>query len=408
MNEKFLNTSAVAKILGVGTDRVAKYVRDGKLTPATRTMGTYRNGMGFHPEDIERFRQERAEVERGHVTPLRATKSEKQEAYEAGLSKGLEETFGKLLDDHVRKPDWSVEGSLPKSSPGTPVLFLSDLHAGEVVEPEQVNGKNAYGWELLEKRLETVVSTMVELLTVHLAKPDYDGLVVVLGGDMVSGDIHEELKETNEYRDLADGKIKHATSVIQITRPLAAVIVGHLLKLADIFGHVYIVGTPGNHGRLDKKPRAKGYVATNADYHTYMLIQDRLSHDPRFTFNFPLSRDVRFDVAGRRFLLTHGDQFRGGDGMIGPIGPIMRGDVKKRQNAMLGLADEQMYDTLLCGHFHTTIMLPSLVVNGSLKGLDEYAAGINVRQERPAQMLFTVHPKHGITWYLPINARPYL
>jgi HSP20 family molecular chaperone IbpA len=91
MNEKFLNTSAVAKILGVGTDRVAKYVRDGKLTPATRTMGTYRNGMGFHPEDIERFRQERAEVERGHVTPLRATKSEKQEAYEAGLSKGLDE-----------------------------------------------------------------------------------------------------------------------------------------------------------------------------------------------------------------------------------------------------------------------------------------------------------------------------
>ena len=176
-----------------------------------------------------------------------------------------------------------------------------------------------------------------------------------------------------------------------------------------MFGKVSLVGIPGNHGRMHRKPRAKGYVATNADYHTYRQITRILKDDPRFPeFNFPLSRDVRFDVAGRRFLLTHGDQFRGGDGMIGPVGPIMRGDVKKRTNAALGLAEDQEYDTMLCGHFHTTIMLPSLMVNGSLKGLDEYAMGLNVRQEHPAQLLFTVHPKHGITWYVPIHAYPYI
>ena len=317
----------------------------------------------------------------------------RREGYEAGLAH-VEKAF--KMPREVRVPSWSKTGSLPKSSPGTPVLFISDIHAGEVVDPAEVMGKNIYNWAVMEKRFETVFSTAVELLTKHLALPKYDGMVVPLGGDLVSGEIHEELSETNE---------KH---VLECSFDLADLLAGHLKRLADIFGHVFVPGIPGNHGRMHRKPRAKGYVATNADYHTYRQIARILKGDNRFEFNFPLSRDVRFDVAGHRFLLTHGDQFRGGDGMIGPIGPIMRGDVKKRANAALGLAEDQEYDTMMCGHFHTTIMLPSLIVNGSLKGLDEYAMGLNVRQEHPSQMLFTVHPKHGITWYIPIHAYPFV
>ena len=318
-------------------------------------------------------------------------------AHAAGYQAGLEQVERAFtMPRAIVKPSWSRDGSMPKSSPGTPVLFLSDIHAGEVVLPAEVMGKNAYNWGIMVKRFDTVFSTAVELLTKHLALPKYDGIVIPLGGDLVSGEIHEELTETNE---------KH---VLECTFDLADLLAGHFKQMADVFGHVFIPGIPGNHGRMHRKPRAKGYVATNADYHTYRQIARLLKGDDRFTFNFPLSRDVRFDVAGRRFLLTHGDQFRGGDGMIGPIGPIMRGDVKKRTNAALGLAEKQEYDTMMCGHFHTTIMLPSLIVNGSLKGLDEYAMGINVRQERPSQMLFTVHPKHGVTWYIPIHAYPYL
>ena len=316
----------------------------------------------------------------------------RSEGYQAGLAE-VERAF--VMPRLVRTPSWSTDGSLPRSSPGTPVLFLSDIHAGEVVKAEEVLGKNRYDWSLMEARLETVFGTATELLTKHLALPQYDGAVVVLGGDMVSGEIHDELTETNEK------------PVLDCTFDLSALLAGHLKQWADVFGHVYVVGVAGNHGRLSYKPRAKGYTITNADYHTYRQVARLLAGDERFEFNFPLARDVRFDVAGRRFLLTHGDQFRGGDGMIGPIGPIMRGDVKKRTNAALGLAAQQEYDTLLCGHFHSTIMLPSLIVNGSLKGLDEYAMGINVRQEHPSQTLFTVHRKHGITWYVPVNAYPY-
>ena len=41
---------------------------------------------------------------------------------------------------------------------------------------------------------------------------------------------------------------------------------------------------------------------------------------------------------------ANGDQFRGGDGMVGALGPILRGDHKKRsRNGQIGLE----YDTML-------------------------------------------------------------
>lgn len=56
---------------------------------------------------------------------------------------------------------------------------------------------------------------------------------------------------------------------------------------------------------------------------------------------------------------------------IRALGPIIRGDHKKRsRNSQIDLG----YDTLLLGHWHQLIMLQRLIVNGSLKGYDEYAA----------------------------------
>ncbi len=326
----------------------------------------------------------------------KATKSETEEAYQAGREQALKEAERSFSKRRViASPRWSKKGSLSSSSPGTPLLFLSDIHAGEVVVAEEMDGYNEFNWSIMVRRLDTVFSTAAELLTVHLAKPDYDGIVVALGGDMVTGDIHEELTQTNDK------------PLLECTFDLSCLLAGHLAKLADVFGKVHVIGVPGNHGRMTKKPQSKGYVRTNADYHTYKQIQRMLEKDPRFTFLFPLSPDLRFDLAGRRFLLTHGDQFRGGDGIIGPLGPIMRGAYKKAANANRRGGDWP-FDTMMCGHFHTTLMLPNLIVNGSLKGFDEYANRGNFAREHPSQMLLTVHPKHGITWYIPIRAYPFL
>jgi hypothetical protein len=71
--------------------------------------------------------------------------------------------------------------------------------------------------------------------------------------------------------------------------------------------------------------------------------------DPTVQVDIRDSNDVHYRVYGLRFLLNHGDMLgvRGGDGIIGAIGPIMRGEIKKSgQSASLGLE----YDILVMGH----------------------------------------------------------
>jgi hypothetical protein len=98
--------------------------------------------------------------------------------------------------------------------------------------------------------------------------------------------------------------------------------------------------------------------------------------------------------------MTHGDEFRGGDGMIGALGPIVRGDHRKRSRAT---QVDMGYDVLLVAHFHQLIQLQRLIVNGSLKGYDEYAWRCGFPYERARQALWITHPRHGITFSMPVN-----
>jgi hypothetical protein len=89
--------------------------------------------------------------------------------------------------------------------------------------------------------------------------------------------------------------------------------------------------------------------------------------------------------------------------MIGALGPIMRGDHKKRsRNAQIDLS----YDVAMMGHWHQYMHLTRLLVNGSLKGYDEYANSSNFGFETPQQSLHLTHPKHGATFRMPVYCDP--
>jgi hypothetical protein len=60
------------------------------------------------------------------------------------------------------------------------------------------------------------------------------------------------------------------------------------------------------------------------------------------------------------------------------------------------------YETMLLGHWHQLIQLERLIVNGSLKGYDEYAYSNNFGFEPPRQAMWITHPEHGITFSIPI------
>jgi hypothetical protein len=55
------------------------------------------------------------------------------------------------------------------------------------------------------------------------------------------------------------------------------------------------------------------------------------------------------------------------------------------------------------GHWHTLMMLQRFIVNGSLKGYDEYAASNNFGFEPPQQALWLTHSDRGITFSMPVH-----
>jgi len=293
----------------------------------------------------------------------------------------------KLKDGNIKVPSWVIKYKDKKKFTGVPTLMASDWHWGEIVDPSQINGVNEYNLEIARRRARTMVEKTIELLQNYIANPNYPGIIFVLGGDMVSGDIHDELSATNEKE------------IMPIVLDLFGVLCWCIETLANEFGNVYIPCVSGNHGRNTHKIRNKGRNYTSFDWLLYQFLAKRFENDLRITFNIPDGPDAYYSVFGHRYLLTHGDQMRGGDGVIGALGPIIRGDHRKRsRNAQIDMS----YDTMLLGHWHQLIQLERLIVNGSLKGYDEYAYSNNFGFEPPRQAMWITHPQHGITFSIPI------
>ena len=285
-------------------------------------------------------------------------------------------------------PNWLINPKQAKGAPGVPTLFASDWHWGEVVDPSQVGGVNEFSLEIAHQRAQTMIANAIDLLNSHMVNPNYPGIVFALGGDMVSGDIHEELLATNE------------AEIMPVVLDLWGVLVWCVQTLADKFGRVFVPCVPGNHGRNTKKMRSKGMNFTSFDWLLYNFLAKRFEDDERVVFHIPHGPDALYSVYGHRYLLTHGCQFRGGDALIGALGPIVRGDHRKRsRNMQIGLE----YDTIIMGHWHQLMQTQKFIVNGSLKGYCEYAFGSNFPYEEPRQALWITHPERGITFHMPVQ-----
>lgn len=355
-----------------------------------RTIGDrYRRGVeaglkpGVEPKQAMELALAKADVKRLEME-LRKAQREKLDA------EHIKREIIKLAAAPAAPPPWTLAPvRRSKDSPGVPTLFLSDFHWGEVVDPNQVGRVNSFNLAIARKRLKTTVEGAIHLAGIISPQMHYPGIVCPLGGDMVSGDIHEELMATNE--------IEIMPTVIDLRDNLITAIE----TLAEAFGKVFLPCVTGNHGRNTKKIRAKGRAFTSFDWLLYQMLAKQFERDARIQFLIPDGSDAHFKVFNHRYLLSHGDQFTGGDGIIGAIGPIARGDHKKRsRDSQVG----QDYDTMIVGHWHQHMQLRRFIVNGSLKGYDEYAYTNNFPFEPPAQAYWITHPQRGKTFSMPIYA----
>ena len=264
--------------------------------------------------------------------------------------------------------------------------MLSDCHFDEIVDPAAIEGANCFNRAIALKRLERVLDR-VHILTRDFYKGvTYDGAVLLLGGDLLSGDIHEELSETNE--DAMLGSLDFWAS--QLT--------GFIEGLADLFTPLHIVGVVGNHGRTTRKPRHKRKVRSNLDWLLYRTVARQIRRD-RVTWEISDASDTEVKIYSTSYRLTHGDQFHGGGGISGMMAPLMRGQHRKALRQM-GL--DKPFDWLVMGHWHQYLHGMGLIVNGALKGYDEYAYDHNFLSERAQQAFWLTTPEAGAAFRSPI------
>ncbi len=289
----------------------------------------------------------------------------------------------------ARKPaDWLSEHIRTPSSAGIPTLFLSDLHWGEVVRGSEIGNINHYDLKTAQQRLHSIADKAIVLLRDHVVG-DYPGIVIPLGGDMVSGSIHDELLQTNEGSVLQQmlDCFEHLQAIIK--------------QMAGEFGRVHLPCVTGNHGRSNKKWQAKQRAHLSYEWLLYQFLERAFIGDERVSFQIPEGPDADYELLGTNYRLTHGDTFKGGDGIIGPIGPVTRGALKRgRMAGAMG----QPFDMMLLGHWHTLTWGANFIINGSTKGFDEYAMSLSVTPEPPAQALWLTTETHGRTIQLPVYA----
>lgn len=289
----------------------------------------------------------------------------------------------------IQVAKWRTARASETTHVATVMAQMTDWHLGEVVKPDEVLFLNAYNEAIAYARAERWFRKVVSVPRTYVNGVKIEGLVVPATGDLFTGEIHAELTESNYERILQ--------TVLNAQEPILS---GFALLDKEYEGRVEVDAVVGNHGRMAHKSVFKGRVYDNFEWLFWSIIRDRLKdRGSNVVVNVSTSMDMNVEVYGRNHLLTHGDQFKGGTGISGAYAPLSLGSHRKsKRQAAAGVPME----TMVIGHLHQLINIPGVIMGGTMKGMDEFAFGINVPPADAAQAMWITTPERAQTIWLPI------
>ena len=272
------------------------------------------------------------------------------------------------------------------STPIAMCVIASDWHLGATQPADEVEGFNEFSPEILKRRIDLLTRKLINWTDVHRGSYDVDELRILVTGDMISGQIHEELLVTNSY-----------------SAPVQCVEAGRLLAsmtsaLSPHYKEVVVdIITVGNHDRLSKKPQHREAGYNSFGYPMAVITQVMLKDHRNVTVNIhPVEQKV-VTVKGRRYLICHGHQMKSWLGI--PYYSLSRKIGLESTKRMI--ANHDAFDLLVCGHFHTPMYSPTYIMGGSASGTDAFDASCG-RYSIPCQVSWMLHPRHhefGFTFW---------
>lgn len=318
-----------------------------------------------------------------HVVAARA--AEKRAASARAESKAmadrlleLETSVAFMHSAPAHPPVIRTPKSRPKSGKraATPVFLISDWHVGETVTLEESLGKNRYDISVARTRAAKCWENMLWLRADMARTQACDDTLLVIDGDMVTGDIHDELRETND-----GGLREQCNACIEVVHP------GILAMIDATPGVLHIVCIGGNHGRLTKKQQIKNGTQHSIEHIGVYDPLRRMIGDRggKVAWHIPPAERHIMTVHGRRVSTQHGTMIRSQGGIGGTLVPMTRW-VTRANDA----------DLYLFGHFHEADAYGKIVKNGSLIGPSGYTSWLGIEDRGPEQVAFVLDADRGV------------
>jgi hypothetical protein len=386
---KTKNEEIAKKIEELGQQGAANFY---KVSRSTLRDHAYKHGLPTRksPKKIKAEKDENLQLENEKLTQ-RIKELEKVEKVQYS-----EHVFGERVVDAIEKAaltrDVKYEPAQYKTNHGkTPHEFAlqwSDAHAGEVVDLEEMNGINKYDYDILLKRHDKIRKSLFSYQD-NRTFP-VETLHLWMLGDNVTGNIHPELIETNEFPQ-AEAAVQYALDAAEFVE-----------SLKEGFKKIVINGVVGNHGRFTIKKKAKT-AYDSLDWMIYQTMAVALRKTPNVEINVGKSSMQVVEIANRNVLLWHGDGVR--SSMVGvPWGGLIRRATNlQSQFAAIG----QPIYLYSVGHFHQNnlVRCPAglIAMNGSIIGPTEHSMREYGHGAEASQSLLTFHPKKGLTDYSAID-----
>ncbi len=289
-------------------------------------------------------------------------------------------SFLTSASEEERNPD-PIALKQSTSREATVLLLASDWHVGETVEPEVVNDLNQYDPSIAKERSERYFQNALNLIKKEDHAVPVKHIVLWLGGDLITGYIHEELEESNSM------------SPVQEVLFCQGLITAGLNFLQDNlqFDSFQVVCSYGNHGRTTKKIRFNTGAKNSYEWMMYQFLK---KDHPNLTWSITEGYFTYLKVYDQVLRFHHGDRVKWNGGVGGITIPLNRFIARVNTQRVANL------DVL--GHFHTLGYGGNHLTNGSLIGPSAYSVHTGCTSERPQQGFLVIDSEHGFSTFSPI------
>lgn len=253
----------------------------------------------------------------------------------------------------------------------------------QILSDWQLGHKTAtFNSRVARERVQKMLKATVKIVNLHRNAYPIKTINLFLLGDFIQSERVGYLVDLSELE---------GTLMEQVYGQAVPLLTSYIAEISKHFEKVNIYCVRGNHGKGERGSSDK----TNWDDVIYYTLAIEFRENERVKIKIAKEFYQFVKISNTKFLLAHGDQVRGGSYAIPLYALLQR--MLRWATAMPG-----EWDVLCVGHWHNFAFLEQnnqfLIVNGTLVSDDEYVRKTYGWNSSTSQILFSVHPRKGITW----------